>query len=296
MRTALDHDRGEPAVRKPQKPETSGGSGDVLSSRSFQELARLVTDHTGIRLPATKKQMVEGRLRKRAHALGLDVASYCDDLLENNGRTGEFQHVVDAITTNKTDFYREPDHFQFLAGHAVPEFLKTRRPLLKIWSAACSTGLEAYTAAMVLANRSNHGEFRFAVLGTDISTAVLAVAERAIYNAELVKPIPPDQQRRYLLKSKKANEVRIVPELRQNVHFAQLNLMDDQYGVDQDVDVIFLRNVLIYFDKATQTAVLRKLIRHLRHGGLLFLGHSESMVGTELGLQEVGAAIFRRTS
>jgi chemotaxis protein methyltransferase CheR len=266
---------------------------DFLSARSFEDLARRVTDHTGIRLPATKKQMVEGRLRKRAHALGMDLVGYCDWLLADDAPAAEFQHVVDAITTNKTDFYREPDHFEFLAKCAVPHLLKERRPLLKVWSAACSTGVEAYTAAMVLADLAGANRFRFAILGTDICTTVLAAAERAVYGGDVAAAIPPEQQRRYLLRSRKADEVRIVPELRRLVRFAQLNLMSGQYPVDRDVDIIFLRNVLIYFDKPTQVAVLRRLIRHLHPGGFLFLGHSESMIGTELGLREAGPAIFR---
>jgi chemotaxis protein methyltransferase CheR len=274
------------------RPERTHAAGDGLSARTFEKLARLVTAHTGIRLPPAKKQMVEGRLRKRAHALGLDLSGYCESLFEHDA-AAEFQHVVDAITTNKTDFCREPDHFTFLAGCAVPLLLKERRGLLKVWSAASSTGAEAYTIAMVLADIAGSNEFRFAILGTDICTEVLAVAERAVYSHDAVRPIGAERQRRYLMKGRKAAEVRIVPELRRLVRFAQLNLMDEKYPVDRDVDIIFLRNVLIYFDKPTQRAVLRKLVGHLRPGGFLFLGHSESMVGTELGLREVGPAIFR---
>jgi chemotaxis protein methyltransferase CheR len=269
------------------------GSGDLLAARIFEKLARQVTDHTGIRLPATKKQMVEGRLRKRAHALGLDLTAYCERLLDGAVPATEFQHVVDAITTNKTDFFREPDHFEYLAGRAVPQVMKKAPGLLKVWSAACSTGAETYTLAMVLADLAGRDRFRFAILGTDICTTVLAAAERAVYDMDVVHPIPQGLQRRYLLRGRRADEVRIVPELRRLVRFAHLNLMDGNYPVDRDVDIIFLRNVLIYFDKPTQMAVLRKLIGHLRPGGFLFLGHSESMVGTEMGLEEVGPAIFR---
>ncbi|GAA0529767.1 protein-glutamate O-methyltransferase [Rhizomicrobium palustre] len=265
-----------------------------MSGRAFEKLARLVTEHTGIRLPASKKQMVEGRLRKRAHALGLDVSGYCDSIFESETPSAEFQHVVDAITTNKTDFCREPDHFAYLTGHAIPSLVSGRQRLVKIWSAACSTGAEAYTIAMALADLSGSYDFRFAILGTDICTEVLAIAARAIYSQEIIKPVGADWQRRYLMKGRKLPELRIVPELRQRVHFAQLNLMSAQYPVDHDVDIIFLRNVLIYFDKETQRAVLGKLLQHLRPEGFLFLGHSESMVGTELGLREVGPAIFQR--
>lgn len=271
---------------------------DALSHRAFEQIARLVSTHTGIRLPTAKKQMVEGRLRKRARAMGCeDIESYCRFLFEQNGIEGEFQHVVDAITTNKTDFYREPDHFEFLVKRAIPELMRSRRqasPLIKIWSAACSTGAEAFTIAMVLADVAGLAGFKFAILATDICTEVLELGRRAIYSEEVIHPIPKEQQRRFLLRGRRATEYRIVPELRRLVRFEHLNLMDGDYPVDRDVDVIFLRNVLIYFDKPTQEKVLNRLLGHVRPGGFLFLGHSESMVASDLGLKEIGSAVFQR--
>jgi chemotaxis protein methyltransferase CheR len=269
---------------------------DALPPKVFEQIAHLVSAHTGIRLPAAKKQMVEGRLRKRARALGCaDVESYCQFLLEQNGLNDEFQHVVDAITTNKTDFYREPDHFEFLVRRAIPDLVRNRRragSLMKIWSAACSNGAEPYTVAMVLSDLADCP--KFAILATDICTEVLEAGRRAVYSEEMLRPIPPDQHRRYLLRGRSASEFRIVPELRRVVRFEQLNLMDGEYPVDRDVDVVFLRNVLIYFDKPTQTGVLRRLLNHLRKGGFLFLGHSESMVASELGVNEIGSAVFQK--
>ncbi len=271
---------------------------DALSSRSYEQIAHLVSAHTGIRLTAAKKLMVEGRLRKRVRATGCaDVESYCRFLFEHNGIVTEFQHIVDAITTNKTDFYREPDHFEFLATHAIPELLGKRTGrghMIKIWSAACSTGAEAYTIAMVLSDLAGANGFKFAVLATDVSTEVLEAGRRAVYSEEMVRVIAPEQRRRYLLRGRQASEFRVVPELRRLVRFEHLNLMDHQYAVDRDVDVIFLRNVLIYFDKATQQKVVKHLLGHLRPGGFLFLGHSESMIASQFGLREIGAATFQR--
>ena len=275
---------------------------DRLNQLDFERLSTLITSHTGIRLPAAKRLMVEGRLRKRMRVLGINhMDDYCHFLFHGNGLDSEFVHVINAVTTNKTDFFREPEHFDFLEAKVVPALIARRRggpsSMLKIWSAASSTGAEAYSLAMLLSDVSPRlGNFRFSILGTDICTEVLDQANAAIYPEDLVQPVPIDMQRRYLMRSRKAGNgvsVRIVPELRRLTRFAHLNLMDDSYPFDRDVDVIFLRNVLIYFDKPTQAKVLRRLASHLRPGGFLFLGHSESMIGTDLQLRQVAPAVFQ---
>ncbi|HTJ57332.1 MAG TPA: protein-glutamate O-methyltransferase [Devosiaceae bacterium] len=269
----------------------------------FERIAALVTAQVGIRLPPAKNLMVEGRLRKRVRALGLaGFDAYCDFLFGEDGGAAELPYLINAVTTNKTDFFREPEHFELLVARLVPELLRLRRseqtPLLKIWSAASSTGAEAYTIAMLLADMTaQRNNFRFAVLGTDVSTAVLDQAQRAVYPAEIIAPVPPEMQGRYVMASRRhgtRQEVRIVPELRRMVRFAQLNLMDASYPFDRDVDVIFLRNVLIYFDRKDQEAVIRRLIGHLRTGGYLILGHSESMIGTSISMRQVAPAVFQK--
>lgn len=276
---------------------------DRLSDADFSRIAGLVGAHTGIKLPAAKRLMVEGRLRKRMRGLGhSNLSEYCGFLFERNGLEREFVHVVDAVTTNKTDFFREPQHFTMLERHIVPALLKEPRgggrPHLKLWSAASSCGAEAYTIAMVMADIAARNDgFRFAVLGTDISTEMLAAGTRAVYPAEMIEPVPAEMQKRYVMHSKAPRlkgQVRIVPELRRLVRFQHLNLMDESYPIDRDVDVIFLRNVLIYFEKATQEAVVSRLLGHLRPGGYLMLGHSESMIGNNLGLRQIAPAVFRR--
>jgi len=207
-----------------------------------------------------------------------------------------------VVTTNKTDFFREPEHFELMRTRMVPELLalrsRERDPLLKVWSAASSTGAEAYTCAMVLADMVKQTRnFRFAILGTDVSTDVLDHARRAVYPADQIVPVPQNMQAQYLLWARKNGvrpDVRIVPELRRLTQFHRLNLMDQSYPFDHDVDIILLRNVLIYFDKADQAKVINRLVGHLRPGGYLLLGHSESMIGTSIPVQQVAPAVFQR--
>ncbi|POR46149.1 CheR family methyltransferase [Bosea psychrotolerans] len=274
---------------------------DRLNDRHFAAIAEVIETRVGIKLPQTKRTMVEGRLRKRLRALGLaNLTAYGDLLFKKNGLDAELVNLIDCVTTNKTDFFREPSHFEFLRDVAVPQLARQRgeRPLnLKIWSAACSTGAEAYTMAMVLQDLVNAGKpLRFSILGTDISTEVLRDARTAIYPREFVAPVPAAMQQRYLMRAKNPREdvVRIAPELRRTVNFERLNLMDESYPFDRDVDVIFCRNVLIYFDKPTQQAVIARLVSHLRPGGYLMLGHSESMAGSGVpGLQSVAPTTYQ---
>jgi chemotaxis protein methyltransferase CheR len=282
------------------RPLQTQATTDPLSEKDYALLAEMLSDFVGIRLPPTKRVMVEGRLRRRVRALGLpSLAEYCRLLAHDEILDSEFVHLVDAVTTNKTDFFRERQHFDFLRNDIVPTLLSSRRPtgghLLKLWSAASSNGAEAYSIAMLLADiAKTTGSFRYAILGTDISTEMLAQAIRAVYPQEMIEPVPPQMQLRYLMRPRSGRgEVRIVPELRRLCRFIRLNLMDRQYPFDQDVDVIFLRNVLIYFDKPTQEAVVGRLISHLRTGGYLLLGHSESMIGTNMALRQVAPAVFQ---
>lgn len=291
------------AARAAARPIERGEipSSDFMSDGDFTRLSTLVSNHTGIRLPPAKRIMLEGRLRKRMRAVGeSSLSGYCSYLFDRGGLETEIVHVIDAVTTNKTDFFREPEHFDFLAKRAVPDLLAGRagrgKPLLKVWSAAASSGAEAFTIAMVLHDLAGTGgRFDFSVLGTDISREILAQARRAIYPDDFVDPVPPEMQRRYLMRSRdrKVREVRIVPELRRRVRFAHLNLMDPDYPFDHDIDVIFLRNVLIYFDKLTQVAVVKRLLRHLRPGGYLMLGHAETMIGAGLPLRQLAPATFK---
>lgn len=275
---------------------------DLLGRSDFARVAAFIEGTTGIKVPPGKKTMVEGRLRRRARALGLaNLADYCRVVFEEGGFDAESVHLIDAVTTNKTDFFREPSHFTYLTTHCLPEALAEGggqdRPY-KVWSAACSIGAEPYTLAMVLADFAAGvpGDWRFSILASDISTAVLTKAARAVFPEEMIEPVPMEVRKRYLLRSRdKAKKlVRIGPELRRTVSFLHLNLMDERYPADRDFDAIFCRNLLIYFDKPTQDAVVGRLCRHLRPGGYLFLGHAESLAGKDLPLEWLGDAVFRR--
>ena len=279
-------------------------SPDQLSERHYRQIAAVIERDVGIRLPPSKRTMVEGRLRKRVRALGLSgVDEYCRTLFDEGRLEAEYVHLVDMVTTNKTDFFREPEHFDFLRDEAVPSLMAERQGRadgrLKIWSAASSNGAEAYTIAMVLEDMALRwpGGLRYSILGTDVCTEVLEHAIAAVYPAEMIAPVPAEFARRYVMRarSRDRHEVRIAPELRARVRFQHLNLMDANYPFDRDVDVIFCRNVLIYFDRPTQRAVLTRLCGHLRPGGYLILGHSESAAGGNLaGMRQAMATIWRR--
>ena len=273
-----------------------------LSDRQFRDISELIERQVGIQLPPAKRTMVEGRLRKRVRALGLaSLDQYGHYLFEQGGLNDEVISLIDCVTTNKTDFFREPSHFEFMTKAALPDLLDrgAGRPL-KVWSAACSTGAEAYTIAMVLQDQIRAGaRFTFSILGTDISTDVLDQAAAAIYPEAMIEPVPEQQRQRYVMASRNPSQrlVRIVPELRRLVQFHRLNLMDPVYQFDRSLDVIFCRNVLIYFDKPTQKAVIKRLSSHLRAGGYLILGHSESMTGADdVGLTPVLPSIFQASS
>jgi chemotaxis protein methyltransferase CheR len=267
------------------------GAAERLTDRQFRSIVEVIQGQAGIQLPPVKRTMVEGRLRKRVRVLGLGgLEHYGRHLFEEGHLESELVHLIDCVTTNKTDFFREPAHFEFLRTEAVPQLLRARdRRCLKIWSAACSIGAEAYTTAMVLQDLQRSGpRFDYSILGTDISNEVLEAARLGIYSEAMIEPVPAAMRQRYVMTSRnpRRQEARIVPELRRRAQFHRLNLMDPTYPFDRDVDVIFCRNVLIYFDRATQRAVIERLAGHLRPGGYLVLGHSESMAG---------AGIFRLT-
>ena len=274
---------------------------DHISEKNFRRLAQFIEANCGIKMPSTKITMVEGRLRRRVRANGLSTLSeYCSYLFDNGGLEFEAIELINVITTNKTDFFREPEHFRYLAEHAVPQLLSDRAPKgrpLKVWSAACSIGAEAYTLAMVLAGlQQRHAGLRSSIVATDISTDVLKTAVLGIYPEAMMAPVPPDLRRSYVMRARNraSQMVRIAPELRALVSFGRINLMEAPYQMDREMDVIFCRNILIYFDKPNQQRVLQRLSDHLRPGGYIFLGHSETIGGFDLPLEAVDATVFRR--
>jgi chemotaxis protein methyltransferase CheR len=278
----------------------SHSHGNSLSRKDFEKLAKFIQSYSGIKMPPNKLTMVEGRLRRRLKATGYATfAQYCRYLFDDGGLEQESVHLIDAVTTNKTEFFREPDHFRILEQSVLADVMRHRngRKPVKVWSAASSIGAEPYTLAMVLAEfAARHRGFEYNILATDLCTQVLETAVLGIYPEAMMAPVPDALYQRYVLRDKnpKRGLARIVPELRAQVQYARLNLMDASYPIETDQDIIFCRNILIYFDKPTQNAVLQRLCNHLRPGGYLFMGHSETLAGFDLPLTLAGPTVFRR--
>lgn len=278
--------------------ERSAPTLDQISARNFERLARYIYDYSGIKMPSSKRTMLEGRLRRRLRVTGHETFDrYCDYLFKDGGLETESVFLIDAVTTNKTDFFREPRHFDYMASHVLPEFKAAGQRRIRAWSAACSTGAEPYTMAMVLQKFADEeGGPDYQILGTDLSTEVLETALRGVYPDEMLTPVPADMKR-WAMRARDASrrESRIHPSLRSKLSLARLNLMDEAYSVGDPFDMIMCRNVMIYFDKQTQAKVLNRLCARLRPGGYLFIGHSESITGIELPLVTVANTIFRKT-
>ncbi len=274
----------------------STGSIPRLTAAEFSKLSGLVYQECGINLSESKKIMLESRLNKRLRALQMpSFKDYIQYLTGKEGMDNELVYFIDEVTTNKTDFFREHHHFDYLRDSILPQWVRERRGRLNLWSAACSSGEEPYTLAMVLTEFNKlHKGMDFQIFGSDISTEVLQKASKAIYAMDRISGIPLPFKQKFLLKSKDKLKptVRIVPELRKKVRFGRINFMDPVLPVEEVFDIIFCRNVLIYFDRKTQMEVLRKLTDKLRPGGYLFIGHSESLHQMDLPIGQVKPTIY----
>ena len=272
---------------------------NVLSHRNFEKLSRYIYDYSGIKMPQSKRTMLEGRLRRRLRATGIeDFNDYCDFLFKHDGLESEAIHLMDAVTTNKTDFFREPKHFEHMTASALPALQSDGHAQIRFWSSACSIGAEPYTIAMVAEEYfKDQRNASYSILATDLSTEVLRVARRGIYPSALADPISETLRARYVMEARRPDrdEIRIHPRLRSKVGFARLNLMNERYDIGEKVQIIFCRNVLIYFDKPTQEKVLQRLCNNLVPGGFLYVGHSETITGLNLPVKQVANTVFRRT-
>ncbi|MGA2349887.1 MAG: CheR family methyltransferase [Terracidiphilus sp.] len=274
---------------------------ESISSRDYTRLCNLIYSEAGIHLGAEKKTMLEGRIKRRLKTLNLvSYSEYCDYLFGHEGLKEELVHLIDVVTTNKTDFFRESGHFDFLVEKALPEMAErlAGRSFL-IWSAGCSSGEEPYTMSIVLSEYAlTHPGFRFRIQATDISNLVLAKAELGVYSNDVVAPVAPQLRKKYFMRSRDpgSEKQRVVPELRRSIEFRRLNFMDADYGVAEKVDAIFCRNVIIYFDRPTQERILLKLSNCLTPGGYMFVGHAETLHDMNLPLVPVAPALYRRTN
>jgi chemotaxis protein methyltransferase CheR len=260
----------------------------------------MVTRDLGIRMPESKLTMLGSRLLRRIEPAGFKSLDAYEKHLRSPEGKAELRHFYDVVTTNKTDFFREPQHFRYLTQHALPAIHHARGSgpwNCRVWCAGCSSGEEVYTLAIVLREYERaHPGFSFTITASDISSQVLERAVAATYPEALIEPIPMDLRSRYLLRDKSRGLIRIAPELRERVNFVRLNFMQKRYQLQGPFDVIFFRNVMIYFDKPTQEAVVQRQCRLLRPMGYLFIGHSESLAGLSLPLQTVSTSVFRKVS
>jgi len=271
-----------------------------MSGDDFNRLSDFIFKQSGIKMPEAKKIMLQSRLQKRLRELKMtSFKEYVEYVFSDEGQKNEIIHMLDVVSTNKTDFFREPVHFDFLNETILPEYMQSNRLNynFKVWSAGCSSGEEPYTIAITLQEFKNkYSKFEYSITGTDISSQILQNAALAVYKEERIANIPLELKRKYFLRSKDREKrtVRVVKELRNKVSYFRLNFMNDVYNLPDVFDVIFCRNVLIYFNRETQEEVINKLCLKLKSGGYLFIGHSESILGMQVPLQQLKPTIFKR--
>jgi chemotaxis protein methyltransferase CheR len=261
----------------------------MLNDRDFATVRQLIADYAGIKLSLQKRNMVYNRLLRRLRARRVSNFGDYLQLVQREG-SEEREAFVNALTTNLTAFFREPHHFELLHAHAAKN-ARRGRPL-RCWSSACSTGEEPWSIAMVLREAECPGD----VLGTDIDTDVLGTARSGVYRMERTATLAPERLRRHFLRGAGANEglVSVRPELRSMVRFGQLNLQSAGWPAQEAYDVIFCRNVVIYFDREFQKQLLARLAGLLVPGGLLMVGHSESFPAAHPGFRSCGRTAYER--
>ena len=262
----------------------------ALTDGEFQRFRALVHEQTGITLSDLKKALVMSRLGSRLRARKIPSFSEYYRILKDPSEGDELQAAIDLITTNETSFFREPAHFEFLKRH-----VRSLRPLpvpFRVWSAASSSGEEAYTLAMVLSDCMGHSEWE--ILGTDISTRVLERARRALYPMERSKTIPKDYLTKYCLKGSGKHEGMFLIDrpVRERATFRQVNLCQPLPDVGI-FHVVFLRNVLIYFAPAEKRLVVETIARRMKPGGILMIGHSETLAGISDRFQPIQPTVYR---
>ena len=278
------------------------------SPAEFKLLRDYLYATTGIAVPEKKLALIEGRLAKRLRILGLkSYRQYYHHLLESDGDKKEFSEFINALTTNKTDFFREEVHFQRLVKDLLPARVAWRKERgqrsLRLWSAACSSGEEPYTLGMHLiefVEREKLADWDARILGTDIDSKILAKAERGVYGLDRITGVPLPYRQRFFKSITIPGRIQrpalqVGPELKNLVRFRRFNLMVDEYPFNRGFDVVFCRNVMIYFDQKGRERVVRQITRHLCPGGYLVIGHSESLLGVSHTLKVAGPTVFQKT-
>ncbi|MGH8606530.1 MAG: CheR family methyltransferase [Gammaproteobacteria bacterium] len=271
----------------------------AFTPKDFDRLRGLVRRHTGISLSELKQDMVYRRLSPRLKELGLtSFAEYCQRLSESNGE--ELEQFTNAITTNLTAFFRELHHFEYLANTALPELIAKKAPSrrLRIWSAGCSSGEEAYSLAIVVKESLlDSADWDVRILATDIDSNMLSKARQGIYSQERVQDLSHERLQRLFLKGRGSHRgmVKVVPQLRSLVHFKRLNLLHE-WPMRGPFDIIFCRNVVIYFDQETKRAMFDRFAELMGDGNHLFVGHSESLFRLSDHFHLVHKTIYRKVA
>jgi len=273
-----------------------------MTDAEFELLRSLMYQQSGIQLSDAKRELLKGRLGKRLRHYGYaSFAQYYDHLKNNDSGGTELQEMINAVTTHKTSFFRESHHFDYLRDHlllpARQAAAEGRRSPIRIWSAGCSSGEEAYSIAItVVANLDRLATWDIKILGSDIDTDVVQKARKAVYPQESVNDLPQEVLRRNFLagRGEQAGFVQLKPEIRNLVRFGRLNLMGESWPFRGKFDAIFCRNVIIYFDKPTQQSILKKIARCLLPRGWLFMGHAETLHELDLPVEPIAPALYRR--
>jgi len=267
----------------------------LLNDDVFERFRALIYRECGINLTDLKRVMFSARLQKRLNQLGLTSFQDYYDLVVSEHSDAELITMLDYISTNQTEFFREPHHFTFLREWVLPELAVDKK--VRIWSTACSSGEEPYSIAMTLSDAiGSPSTWNCRILASDISTRMLAKAATGQYSHEKINSLSSDLVRRHFLLGKGNHRelIKIKPHIANMAVFRRINLMDDRYPIKSLLDVIFCRNVMIYFDRKTQAAVLARLSRYLKPNGYLFMGHSESLQGLSDEFHYVAPTIYRK--
>jgi chemotaxis protein methyltransferase CheR len=273
-----------------------------ITDGEFRRFRELVQRHTGISLAPHKQEMLKARLSRRLRALGLkSFSSYYQHLCERDPKGEELRRMINAVTTNVTEFFREKNHFQFLSKIWLPELqADAGRKRIRFWSAGCSTGEEPYTIALVLreALGPELTNWDIRILASDIDTDALDRATSGVYPLNKVAAVPKEIVRRNFLRGTGSHEglVQVHPQIQALITFRCLNLLDDPWPIRTRFDAIFCRNVMIYFDRPTQQLLVKRMSTILQEDGLLFLGHSEGLNGMTAGLTHRQNTIYQRTT
>lgn len=281
---------------KPDFPATvlsreAGGAREfVFSTADFERVRKLIYQHAGISLSPVKQDMVYSRLARRLRATGKHSFSEYLDALEKNGGD-EWERFVNSLTTNLTSFFREPHHFPIFAEHLRK--IGTRRPI-RVWCSAASTGEEPYSIAITVAETFGTQASHVSIIASDLDTNVLETARNGVYPLERVEKLSPERLRRFFLRGTGNQEgyVSVRPELKTMIEFKRINLLDTSYAVKAPLDIIFCRNVMIYFDKPTQYKILSRFAPMLQPDGLMLAGHSESFLHAADLFKSLGKTVY----